>query len=116
MRHGAVGHHYLVARGTQEESSRIIQSFHTHTQFESENRLDLKSIREIDGVGELNSNTTITRCLGRYGERGFSHSVEHGINFTDRVVSRRDCLLLVIRVRDHIGKIHVVENALIGCE
>ena len=52
MRHGAVGHHYLVARGTQEESSRIIQSYHTHTEFESENRLDLKSIREIDGVGK----------------------------------------------------------------
>ena len=91
MRHGAVGHHYLVARGTQEESSRIIQSFHTHTQFESENRLDLKSIREIDGVGELNSNTTITRCLGRYRERSISHGVEDGNDFTDRVVTRRDC-------------------------
>ena len=52
MRHGAVGHHYLVAQGTQEESSRIVQSYHTHTEFESDNRLDLKSIREIDGVGK----------------------------------------------------------------
>ena len=55
MRHGAVGHHYMVARGTQEESSRIAQSFHTHTQFESENRLDLKSIREIDQVEDCHS-------------------------------------------------------------
>ena len=79
MRHGAVGHHYLVARGTQEESSRIIQSFHTHTQFESENRLDLKSIREIDGVGGLNPEISITRILRRYGERGIiSHGVEDG--------------------------------------
>ena len=80
-----------------------IWSFHTHTQFESENRLDLKSIREIDGVGELNSNTTITRCLGRYRERSISHGVEDGNDFTDRVVSRRDRSLYVIRVRDHMS-------------
>ena len=71
---------------------------------------NISSIGEIDGVGELNSDTTITRCLGRYGERGIiSHGVEHGNDFTDRVVSRRDCLLLVIRVRNHISKIHVGE-------
>ena len=104
MRHGAVGHHYLVERDTQEESSRIVQSFHTHTQFESENRLDLKSIREIDGVGELNPDTPTTRSLRRYGERGIiSHGVEHGNDFTDRVVNRTNCYLLVIRVRDHIS-------------
>ena len=66
--------------------------------------------------GELNSDTPITRGLGRCGERGISHGVEDGIDFTDRVVSGRDRSLLVIRVRDHISKIHVVENALIGCE
>ena len=70
---------------------------------------NISSIGEIDGVGELNSNTTITRCLGRYGERGISHSVEHGNDFTDRIVNRRDCYLLVIRVREHISKIHVGE-------
>ena len=65
---------------------------------------------------ELNPNTSITRSLSRYRERGISDGVEHGNDFTDRVVTRRDRLLLVIRVRDHISKIHVVENALIGCE
>ena len=69
----------------------------------TEDLSNIRVIREIDGVWGLNSNTTITRCLGRYGERGFSHSVEHGNDFTDRLVSRRDCLLLVIRVRDHIS-------------
>ena len=77
---------------------------------------NISSIGEIDGVGELNSDTTITRCLGRYGERGISHGVEHGNDFTDRVVSRRDRSLLVIGVGDHISKIHVVENDLIGSE
>ena len=77
---------------------------------------NISSIGEIDGVEELNSNTTITRCLGRYGKRGTSHGVEDGNDFTDRVVSRRDCYLLVIRVRDHIGKILVVENAFIRSE
>ena len=70
---------------------------------------NISSIGEIDGVGELNSDTTITRCFGRYGERGISHGVEHGNDFTDRVVSRRDRSLLVIGVGDHIGRIHVFE-------
>ena len=41
--------------------------------------------------GELNSDTPITRGLGRCGERGISHGVEDGNDFTDRVVTRRDC-------------------------
>ena len=67
-------------------------------------------------MGGLNPEISITRGLRRYGERRISHGVEDGNDFTDRVVSRRDCLLLVIRVRDYLSKIHVVENALIGCE
>ena len=68
-------------------------------------------------MGGLVREISISRCLGRYGERGIiSHSVEHGNDFTDRVVTRRDRLLLVIRVREHISKIHVVENAFIGSE
>ena len=65
---------------------------------------------------ELDPDTPITRGLRRYGERGISHSVEHGNDLTDRVVTRRDRLLLVIRVRDHISRIHIVEYALIVCE
>ena len=67
-------------------------------------------------MGGLNPEISITRSLGRYGKHGISHGVEDGNDFTDRVVTRRNCLLLVIRVREHISKIHVVENAFIGCE
>ena len=82
----------------------------------TEDLSNIRGIREIDGVGGLNPDTSITRSLRRYGKHGISHGVEDGNDFTDRVVTRRDRYLLVIRVRDHIGKIHVVENALIGCE
>ena len=84
--------------------------------FQTKNFSNIWGIGEIDGMGELDPDTSITRCLRRYGKRGISHGVEDGNDFTDRVVTRRDRLLLVIRVRDHISKIHVVENALIGCE
>ena len=77
---------------------------------------NIRGIDEIDGVWGLDPDTPTTRSLRRYGKYGISHSVEHGNDFTDRVVSRRDCLLLVIRVRDHISKILVVENAFIGSE
>ena len=70
----------------------------------------------MDGMGELNPDTPITRSLRRYGKRGISHGVEDGNDFTDCVVSRRDRLLLVIRVRDHISRIHVGEYDLIGSE
>ena len=61
--------------------------------------------------------TPITRGLGRYGERGIiSHGVEDGNVFTDRVVTGRDRYLLVIRVRDNISKIHVVEHNSTGSE
>ena len=59
---------------------------------------------------------SISRSLRRCGERGVSHGVEHGNDFIYRVVSRNNCYLLVIRVRDNISKIHVVENDLIGSE
>ena len=65
---------------------------------------------------ELDPDTPISRSLRRYQERSISHSVEDGSDLTDRVVTRTNCYILVIRVRDHISKIHIVENALIGCE
>ena len=74
-------------------------------------------IGKIHGIKGLVREISISRCLGRYGERGIiSDGVEDGNDFTDRVVTRMDRLLLVIRVRDHISKIHVVENDLIGSE
>ena len=79
--------------------------------FQTENFSNISSIGENDGVGEMDPDTPITRSLRRYGECGIiRHGVEDGNDFTDRVVSRRDRLLLVIRVRDHISRIHVGEN------
>ena len=68
------------------------------------------SIDEFDGVGELNPDTLTTRSLRKYQEPSVSHRIGDGNDFTDRVVNRRNSYLFVIRVRDHISKIHVVEN------
>ena len=46
-------------------------------------------------VGELNPDTPTTRILRRYGKHSISHGVEHGNDFTDRVVTRRDCYSLL---------------------
>ena len=62
----------------------------------------------------MNLDTPITRSFRRYRERSISHGVEHGNDFTDRVVFRKDRSLLVIGVRYHISRIHVVEHAFIG--
>ena len=67
-------------------------------------------------MGELNPDTLTTRSLRKYQEPSVSYRIGDGIDFTDRVVTRTNCYLLVIRVRDHISNIYVVENALIGCE
>ena len=65
---------------------------------------------------ELNPDTPLTRSLRKYQEPSVSHRIGDGNDFTDRIVNRTNCYLLVIRVLDHIRKIHVVENAIIGCE
>ena len=71
----------------------------------------------MDGVWGLSPNTPITRSLRRDGERDIiSHGVEQGNDFTDRVVFKRGYYVLVIGVRHHIGRIHVVKHDLIGCE
>ena len=64
-------------------------------------------------MGKLNPNTLLTRSYRKYQEPSVSHKIEHGNDFTDRVVNRTNCYILVIRVRDHISKIHVVEYDLI---
>ena len=63
----------------------------------------------------LDPDTLITGSLGGYRKRGFSHGVEDGNDFSNRVVSRSHSLL-VINVRHHIGRIYVVEHHLIGCD
>ena len=42
-----------------------------------------------------------------------SYGIEDGNGFADRVVTRKDRSLLVMGVRDHIGRIHIVEHELI---
>ena len=63
----------------------------------------------------LNPDESVTRILGRYREWSIRYGIEDGNNFTDRVVPRRDRSLLVIGVRDHIGRVHIVEHELTGC-
>ena len=51
LRELAVRHHYyLVARGRQEVLPWVVQFFHQHTRFKSEDRLDLSNTCEIDRV------------------------------------------------------------------
>ena len=60
---------------------------------------------------ELDPDTPITRCLRRYRERGISHDADDDNDFIDRVVSKRNRSLLVIRVRDNNDHVHIVEHA-----
>ena len=69
----------------------------------------------MDGVGELDPDTSITQSLDGYRECGVSHGVGHGDDFSDRVETNSRSLV-VIGVRHHIGRIHIVEHDLIGCE
>ena len=43
-----------------------------------------------------------------------SHDIEDGNDYTDGVETMRNCHLLVIRVRDNIYLVQVVEHDLIG--
>ena len=78
--------------------------------FQTEDRSDVWSIGEIDGVWGLNRNTAITHSYGRNRERGIRHGVEDSNDLTDGVVTRRDGYLFTIGVGDHIGGIHIVEH------
>ena len=44
-----------------------------------------------------------------------SYGVENSNDFSDRLETRSSSLV-VIGVRHHIGRIHIVEHDLIGCE
>ena len=41
-----------------------------------------------------------------------SHGIEQGDDLTERIVTRRDCYFLVIRIRDNVRRINVVEHSL----
>lgn len=68
----------------------------------------------MDGVWGLNPDTPITRKLRRYREHSVSLGVEDDNGFIDRVITKRDCYLIVIGVHDHIDGVHVDEHNLIG--
>ena len=66
-------------------------------------------------VWGLDPDTSIIRSLGGYRDWSVSNGVEQNNNYTDRVVIRRNHSLLIIGVRDYIGRrIHVIEHDLIG--
>ena len=58
----------------------------------------------------------LTRSLIGYREWSVSHGVEHGNDFTDRVVANRNPSLLVIGDSHYIERINIVEHDLIGSE
>ena len=65
---------------------------------------------EINGVWRLNPDTTERRGIRGYRECSIGHGIEQGNDLTDRVVTSRDCHLLVIRIRDNVRRVHVVEH------
>ena len=74
---------------------------------------NIPSIGEVNGVWIQDPDTVITRSLGIYREWSVGNGVEHDNDISYRVVPRRDRSLLVMGVRDHIGRIHIVEHKLI---
>ena len=84
--------------------------------FQTEDFSNIRNIGEIDGVWGLNRNAAITRGHRRNRERGVRHGVEHSNDLTNSVVTRKDGYLFTIGVRDHIGRIHIVEHNLIRSE
>ena len=61
-------------------------------------------------------NTFITSSLGGYLECSVSHGVEHGNDFTYRVIARKDRSLLVISVLHHNGRIQESMQTAILCD
>ena len=60
----------------------------------------------------LNPDTTERRGIRRYGECSISHGIKQGNDLTDRVITSRNRYLLVIRIRDNIRRVHIVEHSL----
>ena len=76
---------------------------------------NIPSIGEVNGVWIQDPDTVITRSLGIYREWSVGNGVEHDNDISYRVVTRRDRSLLVMGVRDHIGRgFHIAEHRLSG--
>lgn len=67
----------------------------------------------MDGVSCLDLDKTKTQSLRSYREQRVSYSDDYSNDFTDRIVSRRDCHLLIIGVHYNVGPVHIVEHDLI---
>ena len=61
----------------------------------------------------LNPDATERRGIRGYGEQRVSHGIEQGNDLTERVITSRDRHSLVIRIRDNVRRVHVVEHDLI---
>ena len=66
--------------------------------FQTEDRTDVWSIDEIDGIWGLNRDTPVTRSHRRNRECGVGHDVEHSNDLTNSVVTRKDGYLFTIGV------------------
>ena len=73
-------------------------------------------VKSMDRIWGLDPDVPVTQSFDGYRECCISHGVEDGNDFTDRVVKRGNHSLLVIGIRDHIVRIHVVEHGLIGSD
>ena len=60
----------------------------------------------------LNPDTTERRGIRRYRECSIGHGIEQGNDLTDRVITSRDRHSLIIRIRDNVRRVHVVEHSL----
>ena len=58
----------------------------------------------------LNPDTTERRGISGYGEERVSRGIEQGNDLTERVITWRDRHSLVIRIRDNVRHVHVVEH------
>ena len=61
----------------------------------------------------LNPDTTERRGIRRYGKCSIGHHIEQGNDLTDRVITSRDRYLLIIRIRNNVRRVHIVEHELV---
>ena len=79
---------------------------------EAEDLTYVRCIREVNRVWGLNPDTTERRGIRGYGEECVRYGIEQGNDLTKCVITSRDRHSLVIRIRDNVRRIHVVEHSL----
>ena len=58
----------------------------------------------------LNPDTTERRGIRGYGEQRVRHRIEQGNDLTERIITSRDRNSFIIRIRDNVRRVHVVEH------